>query len=148
MDILFLIKSFIVLILLLGIFVFFLLSRPKKKKENTTPLTQEKKNKEKTLFCEFDDFLAVIKNRQSSSTDLQNALNGILKYHGTIPTKLGIRLHPEFYKYSEVMLRLCRHKNTNKDLIIHFYKQLSKMNPSYAKEINDALTKGINSLGV
>jgi uncharacterized membrane protein YgaE (UPF0421/DUF939 family) len=147
MDILLLIKSFIVLIVMLGILVIFLVSRSKKKQKIYEKRTKEEKVKE-IVSHEFNDFLTVIKNRQASSEELKKALDGILEYHGTIPAKLGIRLHPEFYKYSEVILRLCRHKQTNKDLIINFYKKLSKRNPSYAKEIDDSLTKGINSLGM
>jgi len=89
-----------------------------------------------------------VRNRQSTTQELQETLALILKYHGTIPNKLGIRVNPEFDKYSEVLLRLCRHPNTNKDLIINFDKELEKRNPEYIKEINDALTKGLNSRGV
>jgi hypothetical protein len=147
MDVTLLLKYFIGLVILLSIALFFFLySRSNKKKQIEI---KEKKSKPKKIeFKEFDEYLSIIKNKATDTQTLQQTVDDILKYYGTIPAKLGIRVHPEYYKYEEVLLRLCRHKNTNKNIIISFYKQLLKKNPKYAKEINDALTKGLNSLGM
>jgi hypothetical protein len=72
----------------------------------------------------------------------------ILKYYGHIHEKLGIRSHPDFDIYMEILIIICRHPNTNKDIIIKFDKELTRLNPSYKAEINEALTKGLNSRGV
>ena len=62
--------------------------------------------------------------------------------------KLGIRAHPESDVYMDIIFKLCRHKNTNKNIILAFMKQLEKSNPEYKKEINDAMMRGLNSRGI
>jgi len=59
--------------------------------------------------------------------------------------KLGLRTHPDFDTYMDILFTICRHPNTNKDIIIKFDKELSRLNPEYKKEINEAITKGLNS---
>jgi len=150
MDVMLLLKSIAGLTFLLGflIFLFLYSSRTQKaaKKVGTKrSYTKATPPKEPT---DFDSLAKIIRNKKSTADELQHALELLIKYHGTIPKKLGIRVHPEFYKYSEIMLRLCRHPNTNKELIINFDRELEKKNPEYVKEINDALTKGLNSRGV
>jgi len=149
-DIVLLVKSIAGLSVILGILLFLFLYSPSKKKEDkkgskkkhyTTPTPPQPKT-------DWDSLAKVIRSKKSTPQELGEALDLILKYHGTIPKKLGIRVNPEFDKYSEVILRLCRHPNTNKDLIINFDKELEKRNPEYVKEINDSLTKGLNSRGV
>jgi len=148
MDIVLLVKSIAGLSAILVVLLLFFIyasknksKKQKKKKSYTTPTPAKPKYDWNTL-------IKSVRNRQSTTQELQETLALILKYHGTIPNKLGIRVNPEFDKYSEVLLRLCRHPNTNKDLIINFDKELEKRNPEYIKEINDALTKGLNSRGV
>ncbi len=72
----------------------------------------------------------------------------VLKSHGNIHKKLGIRAHPDFDIYMEMLIVVCRHPNTNKNIIIDFDKELLKLNPQYKAEINDAITKGLNSRGI
>jgi len=149
MDITLLLKSFIILVILLGIALVFFLSHNKKtKKKKTTKENLPKTSQTKEVVLDFDAYMAIIKNRKSDTQALQEAVDNIIKHYGKIPPKLGIRLPDDYYRYEEILLRLCRHKNTNKDVIISFYKRLLKQNPNYTKEINDALTKGLNSLGV
>ena len=136
------------LVVILGILIAFFLYVPgnKKKKEvkrqkkYTTPSKPAPKH-------ELKDLLAVIRNKRSTTEQLAEALDLIIKYHGRIHPKLGIRAHPDFDIYSEILLRICRHPNTNKDIIIKFDKELEKLNPEYVREINDSLTKGLNSRG-
>ena len=148
MDILLLVKSIAGLSAILVVLLLFFIytsknksKKQKKKKSYTSPTPPKPKYDWNTL-------LKGVRNKQATTQELQETLALILKYHGIIPNKLGIRVNPEFDKYSEVLLRLCRHPNTNKDLIIDFDKELEKRNPEYIKEINDALTKGLNSRGV
>ncbi len=147
MDIALLVKSIAGLSVILALLLSLFFSSPKKKtkksskKSYTTPTPPQPKT-------DWESVLKVIRKRKATTEELKEALDIILKYHGTIPKKLGIRINPEFDKYSEVLLRICRHPNTNKDLIVDFDKELERRNPEYIKEINDALTKGLNSRGV
>jgi len=145
-DIVLLIKSIVGLVVILSILLFLFFYSPKskvplKKKPHSEPLPQRKK-------FDWDTILKIIKNKKSSAQELAEAVDLLLKYHGTIPKKLGLRAHPEFDLYSEIILRLCRHPNTNKNLVLKLDRELEKKNPEYNREINDALTKGLNSRGV
>jgi len=146
MDIVLLIKSIAGLVAILSIllFLFFYSSKSKKpvtKKPMAEPTIQKQK-------FDWDTLLQIIKNKKSTAKELGQAVDLLLKYHGMIPKKLGLRAHPEFDLYSEIILRLCRHPNTNKNLVVKLDRELEKKNPEYNREINDALTKGLNSRGV
>jgi hypothetical protein len=105
----------------------------------------ESENKHKDIG--FDALRAIIKNKQSSSKELKEALDLILKHHGIVSKKLGLRPHPDFDVYMDILFTICRHPNTNKSIIVNFDKELLKLNPEYKSEINDAITKGLNSRG-
>jgi len=149
MDIVLLVKSIAGLsaILFLLLLFFIYTSKNKKNKRETKQKSYKPPTPPRPKY-DWDILMKTLRNREATSQELQETLALILKYHGTIPNKLGIRVNPEFYKYSEVLMRLCRHPNTNKKLIIDFDRALEKKNPEYIREINDALTKGLNSLGV
>ena len=146
MEITLLIKSFLGLVLLLAVLIFFLLYIPKKQKI-IKKKKQEIQESKKSDTPSFVALLGVIKNRASTSEELKEALNLILKYYGTIHPKLGLRPHPDFDIYGEVLLRICRHPNTNKNIILDFDKALEAKNEDYKKDINDFITKGLNSRG-
>lgn len=148
MDIVLLLKSVAGLVAVLSVLIFLLLYSSNKKKQKKSK--QKKSYVSETKAEEKHDMptlLAVIRNKKSTAAELENALNLVLKYHGHIPKKLGLRPHPEFDAYAEMILRICRHRNTDKDIIINFDKELERMNPEYVKEINDALIKGLDSRG-
>jgi len=149
MDVVLLIKSIAGLVALLAILIviFLYLSNAKKKREEQKR-PKEQKATPKRVKHELKDLLAVIRNKNASTKELAEALDLILKYHGHIPKKLGIRCHPDFDIYAEILLRICRHPNTNKDIILKFDRELERLNPEYLREINDALTKGLNSRGI
>jgi len=150
MEITLLIKSILGLVVILGILLFlFLYTHASKKKEAASKAKKEhiKKKKERPSH-ELKDLLAVIRNKQSTTQELEQALDLMLKYHGHIHPKLGVRAHPDFDIYAEVIFRICRHPNTNKDIIVKFDRELERLNPEYMKEINDTLTKGLNSRGL
>ena len=145
MDIVLLLKSFLGLVVVLALLIFLFFSNSKKKKK---VLKESKKREEKgNTFESLESLVKVIKNKKSSKDELSEALNKIIKYHGTIHPKLGLRPHPDFDIYGEILLRICRHPNTNKNIILDFDKALEAKNEEYKKEINDFITKGLNSRG-
>jgi len=141
------VQSFLGLVAILGILIWLFFYSPKKS------VIQEKIIKKKKSTPRVDDYrplealLEVIKNKKSSREELKEALDLVLKHHGTIHPKLGARTHPDFNIYGEIVFRICRHPNTDKDLIINFDKELEKRNEAYKRDINDFLTKGLNSRG-
>jgi len=145
-DIILLAKSFIGLVAILGILVFLLFYKPSKAEKKQKEV-KKAPTKKYDAYESLEDLVAVIRNRKSSTKELQVALDKVIKYHGTIHKKLGVRLHPDFNLYGEILLRICRHPHTNKDLILNFDRELEKKNPDYVKDINDFLTKGLNSRG-
>ena len=92
-----------------------------------------------------ESLVRVIKDKKSDSLKLSEALDLIIKYHGRVHKKLGLRAHPDFNIYVNILFTICRHPNANKDLIIKFEKELLELNGEYKQEINDAITKGLNS---
>lgn len=87
----------------------------------------------------------VIKNKRSTSHDLQEALDMIIKYYGEIHPKLGIRAHPDFDHYMEIIIRLCRHPKATSKMVVKFDKELREKNPDYERDINEVMAKGLNS---
>ena len=147
MDMVLLLKSFVGLIGILLILIFVLMYKPKKAKiENKTP--PKKREHYSDDYRPLIDFVNIIKDKKSTAEELQVALDLIIKYHGDIPPKLGIRTHPDFNLYAETIMRICRHPNTNKNLILKFDKELIAKNEEYKREIDDFLSKGLAARGV
>lgn len=152
------VKSIMGLVALLALLIFLLFLEPsstKKAKENPSeikPSIQEEKKEPSSEVQkkELDlNYLAeIIKNKKSDSKKLQYALDAIIKYHGKVHKKLGLRPHPDFDIYIDILFTLCRHPHANKHLIINFDRELGKQNPEYKQEINEAITKGLNSRGI
>jgi len=150
MDIIFLVKIFFGLVVVLFVLLFFLVYVPNKRKEAAEKKAKKQPKKEVRKREEpesLEKLVAVLKNKSSKSEELKEALDKIIKFHGTIPPKNGVRLSPRFNIYGEILMRICRHPNTTKDIIISFDRELEKKNPAYVKEINDFLTKGLNTRG-
>jgi len=146
MDVTLLLKSIAGLTGALGllIFLYFYTSNTKKKpkqKKRRTQIIREVKPDLNTL-------IKVIKNKKSTTQELKEVVGLVIKYHGKIPKKLGIRAHPDFEIYSEMLLRLCHHPNINKDILLKFDKELQSLNSEYMLEINDSLTKGLDTRGI
>ncbi len=145
MEITLLVKSFLGLVVILAILVFFLLYIPKKRKVQKKPIVEkEKRNNDYKSLAEL---LQIIKNKESTTKELAETLDLVMKYHGSIHPKMGIRSHPDFNIYGEILLRICRHPNINKDILLKFNRELENKNKEYKIEINDAVTKGLNSRG-
>ncbi len=146
MDIALLIKSLAALSGVLGILIFlylyfFHINKTKNKKVSKKPLHV------KEVKPEFHTLLEVIKDKKATTSELNEAVDLLLKYYEKIPKKLGLRAHPEFEKYSELILRICHHPHVTKDIILRLDKELHRRNPEYALELDDSLTKGLDTRG-
>ena len=146
------IKSIMGLVAILAILVFLLFLEPEKKPQEQSPQQKikdeakaEEKAKKTIVNTDLNHLRSIIKDKKSSTELLGEALDLVIKYHGKIHTKLGLRSHPDFDAYMEIIFRACRHPNINKDLIIKFDKELTRLNPEYKQDINEALTKGLTS---
>lgn len=144
MDITLLIKSIAALTGALGILIllYFYVAHSNK--------PQKKPSTKKTLHVheavpDLKTLLEIIKDKKSTTEELSEAVDLIVKYYGKIPKKLGMRAHPKFEIYSELLLRICHHPNTNKDIILKLDRELQKLNPEYKIELEDSLTKGLNT---
>lgn len=152
MEITLLIKSIMGLVVILGLLVFLLFMPSRKKKKNsvaskkvseTSDIPQKKKINSDLSFLH-----TLIKDRKTSTSGLKEALDLVIKHHGVVHKKLGLRPHPDFDIYMDILFTICRHPHTSKDLIVKFDRELEKLNPEYKKEINDAIAKGLNSRGI
>lgn len=152
------IKSIMGLIALLALLIFLLFLEPgkeKKAKEKPSEIKasiEEEKGEPKSELpskeMDLKSLVGIIKNKKSDVPKLAYALDLIIKHHGKVHKKLGIRSHPDFDIYMEILFTLCRHPNANKDLIINFDREFERLNPEYKQEINEAITKGLNSRGI
>ncbi|WP_455757303.1 hypothetical protein [Sulfurimonas sp.] len=133
MEVSFLIQIVIGLIVVLAILMFFFFSSRSKAKKAKHAAEQ---NEEKV---DLQALLAIIKNNKSTSSELKEALDLVLKHYGEIDN---------LKVYIDMLYIICLHPNTNKNIIIGFNKELVKLNPKYKLEINGAITDGLNSRGV
>jgi len=147
MEITLLIKSIMGLIVILALLMFLFIYSNKTKKPKAKKVIKKIVSTKKEPM-DLISLSKIIKNKKSSSKELKDALDLILKNYGNIHKKLGARPHPDFDIYMEILMKICKHPNTNKNIIINFDKELERLNPEYKKEINEAITKGLNSRGV
>jgi len=152
MDIELIIQSVMGLVALLALLLFLLFltstSNSNKKVSKAKPVVEKKTTPVKSLDNMPNDLNSlknIIKDKHSSTEELREALDLVIKYHGTIHTKLGIRAHPDFDPYMDILFTICRHPNADKDMIISFDRELGRLNPEYKQDINEAITKGLNS---
>ena len=149
MEVALLIKSIMGLVVVLGLLMILLFTSFKKKKKAPTAKKKNivKSSQNSEIKTDLPSLLKIIKNKKSSASELKTALDLVLKHHGKVHKKLGLRPHPDFDNYMDILFTICRHPNTNKSLIVKFDMALGKLNPEYKKEINDTITKGLNSRG-
>jgi len=149
MDIELIIQSIMGLVALLALLLFLLLltsnsSAKKKALKKDTQAKEEITTKSK-ISTDLESLREIIKDKNSTTLELKKALELIIEFHGTIHTKLGLRTHPDFDPYMDILFTICRHPNADKYIIINFDKELGRLNPEYKPEINDAITKGLTS---
>ena len=145
MDITLLIQTVLGLVVVLGILVFILVMPPKKQTQKKKRTTTKSKPQRKT---DLETLRHIIRNRLSTKEQLKQALDDVLKYHGNIPKKLGTRVNPRFDEYMEILIMICRHPHTDKDIIINFDRELTKRNPEYQQEISEAIKRGLDSRSI
>lgn len=138
----------VLLIILLLLVIVYIVMRSGNNKVKKSTSSVEKIADIKKAVRSFEELAGVLKNRQSSSSDLGDALDEIVSHYGHIHAKLGMRPHPDFDRYAALVFAICRHHNTTKDLIVSFDRALSRLNPEYRLEIDDAVKKGLNSRGM
>ncbi|MDY0122658.1 hypothetical protein [Sulfurimonas sp.] len=154
----FIIKAIIGLIIVLAVLIFLLFLEPSRdaksepKRQVATEVQKESKDESKeeassSVNTDLFHLVNIIKNRRSNEDTLSEALELIIKHHGKVHKKLGLRPHPDFDTYIDILFTICRHPNANKDMIITFDRELERLNPEYKKEINEAIAKGLNSRG-
>ncbi|MCF6309273.1 MAG: hypothetical protein L3J19_02185 [Sulfurimonas sp.] len=117
-------------------------STDKKPVSKSEKIVKEQDNAQKT---DLESLVRIIKNKKADADKIGEALDLIIKHHGTVHKKLGLRAHPDFDVYMDILFTICRHPNANKELIIKFDRELEELNEEYKKEINEAITKGLNS---
>jgi len=86
----------------------------------------------------FDELEAVILDRKSSKEQLRDASAEIgSRFARVYATTLG--------RYSHIIVALCRHPKTDKDIVVAFDRALREANPNLRQELDAALQKGLNS---
>ena len=133
MDVTWLIVLGFVLVLILALLVFLFFSSLKKKSLDAREQKHEK-------ILDLKALRAIIKDEKKSSKELKEALDLVLQNYAEIEHNLDI--------YQEIVFNICLHPNTNKNIILNFDRELRRVNPQYKTEINEALTKGLNSRGI
>lgn len=129
------------LVAFLGFLIFLLLYTSRKRKAKL----QESATQVHGDVMDFDSLKALITNKHTTAQVLKESLDMILKHYGHIPSKTGLKAHPEFQKYTDIIVSICLHPHTSKNLILNFDKELSRLNPEYKSDINDAVTKGVKA---
>lgn len=130
MQVSFLIAVIIGLVALLGVLLLFLFIGVKKKKESLSNIKIQK-NDLKTL-------LQIINNKNSSAEELRIAVNTVLE-------DFAIIKEDDFNLYAQMLLKIARHPNANKDIILRLDRGLSERNPTRKKEISDFTSQGLNA---
>ncbi|MBL0709362.1 MAG: hypothetical protein JJW00_09955 [Sulfurimonas sp.] len=146
MEVTLLIRTIFGLIIILAILIFLLFLSYTNKKKKIRLQKARSLSKTKTVEDTSLEYLKnIIKNKNSTASELKSALDLVLKHHGTIKDKIGERTHEDFDIYMNILFTICRHPNTNKDILLNFERSLTKLNPKYKKDIGEATTRGLNS---
>ncbi len=147
MELMLLMQSASGLLVILAILVFLLFFSSRVKKTVRARKIKAKKAVVKPS-TDLQYLKSIIKYRKSTNEELKNTLELIIKYHGHIHKKLGVRTHPDFDIYMDILFTICRHPNTSTAIIVKFDKDLEHLNPTYKPEINSTIYKGLNSRGM
>jgi len=145
MDLELIVESIMGLVIVLGLLIFLLFFMFPEEDNKKKKVAVSKDNKSNELDTSLPALKKIVKNRISSTDKLSQALDLIIKHHGSISKKTAGRSHADFDIYMDILFTICRHPNTNKTIIIKFDKELTDRNPEYKSDINDAVTKGLNS---
>jgi len=148
--------SFTTLIIILGILSFLLiilfssyLVFPEEKviKKKDVFVKKEPVGAKKIGNLSFEDISKVFASKTSSKQDLLDAIENLIRYHGRIHAKMGDLAHPDFKKYSDLIMTMCSNPQADKDTIVALDKKLRIKNPKYGLDIDEAVNKGLAARG-
>jgi len=145
MEVLNLIILIIALVLVLAILIFLYVYKPRKKRESE--LKDVEARQEKTKIPSFAKLVDIIKTKTTTNSELHNAVELILEYYGDIKPKHGVAPNKDFKRYAEVIFAVTTHPNTDKNLVLQLDRELSKKNPTYKREIDEMLNRGLTARG-
>ncbi|MBN2897033.1 MAG: hypothetical protein JXK05_14215 [Campylobacterales bacterium] len=131
----------------LGLLIFLYVYKPAQKRKAAMRLQAEaiKSTPQRSEIPTFDTLLLKIKNRYSDEATLREAAELMLRYYGTIEPKHGVVPNKDFRRYGEAIYAISAHPNTTKELVVMFDRELSRRNPSYAREIEEMLNRGLSA---
>ncbi len=102
-------------------------------------------DKNKTLS--FEEIKILFSHKHSNKNELKEAIEQLVRHHGKIHAKLGDLAHPDFKRYLELIISLCKNPQADKELILSLDQKLRVKNPKYGLEIDEAVNKGIAARG-
>jgi hypothetical protein len=136
----------IVLLVIILIYYILVVNKHHKKPLKKKRVVQKKVAPEK-IDTSFEGLRKIIKKQTSTTDELSDALALILKKYGDISKQDATSGGTCFDSYIDVLFMLCRHPNTNKDIIIKFDSALAKKNPKYSLSIHDTVTHALDTRG-
>ncbi len=131
-----------VALLLVAVLVIMLLNSKNTKKKASKNINV-KKEKIKEPEITFEELLAIVKSKRSSTNDLSKAVIQLVR-HFPFPEKKGNVLSDEAKKYLDFVFSVASHPNANAKLIAFMDKELKRANPSYKVEIDVYEDRGLN----
>jgi hypothetical protein len=116
-------------------------------KQDNAPKKDEKPVIDKNKILSFEEIRVLFSHRDSSKAELKEAIEQLVRHHGKIHAKLGDLVHPDFKRYLELIISLCKNPQADKELILSLDQKLRVKNPKYGLEIDEAVNKGIAARG-
>ncbi len=127
-------------LLLIAVLVIMLLGSKNTKKVSKNI---NKKEKIKEPEITFEELLAIVKSKRSSTNELSKAVIQLIR-HFPFPEKNGNIVSDEAKKYLDFVFSVASHPNANAKLIAFMDKELKRANPSYKMEIDVYEDRGLN----
>lgn len=104
---------------------------------------KDKPTIDKNQAMSFEEILVLFSHKDSTQEDLKEGIEQLIRHHGKIHAKLGDLVHPDFKRYLELIITLCKNPKADKDIIVSLDQKLRVKNPKYRLEIDEATNKGI-----
>jgi hypothetical protein len=145
MELVNLIILIVICVLVLGILLYLYLSSAKKREAKKKVESVEVK--ERVKVPSFAKLAETIKLSASTNEQLHEAVDLILKHYPKIKPKNGTSPSKDFKRYADVIFSVTTHPNTDKELVLKLDRELSKHNPSYRREIDEMLNRGLSARG-
>ena len=102
---------------------------------------------DRTKPLSFEEIGQIFSSSNSSKEDFIEAIEQLIRHHGKIHAKLGDLAHPDFKRYKELIIKLCKNTKSDKDVIIALNQKLRALNTKYGYEIDEAVSKGLEGRG-